>query len=85
MREISTAWIRRAFRRTSGRLPIVGVGGIVAVEHAIEKIRAGATWLQAYSGFVYRGPSFASELHRELDGRLAAQRATLTQWIGSDA
>lgn len=85
LREISTAWIRRAFRRTSGRLPIVGVGGIVAVEHAIEKIRAGATWLQAYSGFVYRGPSFASELHRELDGRLAAQRATLTQWIGSDA
>ena len=85
LRDRATAWIRRAYRRSDGRLPIVGVGGIFQVEHAIEKIRAGATWLQAYSGFVYAGPGFAVDLHRALDRRLEDSGSTLAQWVGSDA
>lgn len=50
------------FRHTQGRLPIVGVGGVFSGEDAFEKIAAGASLLQAYTGFVYGGPRFAVEL-----------------------
>ncbi|MGD9588119.1 MAG: quinone-dependent dihydroorotate dehydrogenase [Pyrinomonadaceae bacterium] len=55
--------ISRIFRRTSGRLPIIGVGGIFSAEDAFEKVRCGASLLQAYTGFVYGGPGFAREVN----------------------
>jgi dihydroorotate dehydrogenase len=49
----------------AGRLPIIGVGGItVDVESAAEKLDAGATLVQVYTGMIYRGPFFAAELAR---------------------
>ena len=53
-------------RATAGRLPIIGVGGIVDVESAAEKLDAGATLVQVYTGMIYRGPFFAAELARGL-------------------
>ncbi|MGH2670844.1 MAG: quinone-dependent dihydroorotate dehydrogenase, partial [bacterium] len=46
--------------------PIIGVGGIFTGEEAIERVRAGASALQAYTGFVYRGPRFPTRVHREM-------------------
>lgn len=62
----STEVIRTIFRHSKGTLPIVGVGGIFSAEDAFEKIASGASLLQAYTGFVYRGPSFASQINRGL-------------------
>jgi dihydroorotate dehydrogenase len=60
LREKSTAVVRRVAART--KLPIIGCGGVSNSESAREKIEAGATLLQIYTGFVYRGPSLIHEL-----------------------
>lgn len=62
LRERSTEVIRHLFRQTQGRLPIIGVGGILSVDDAWEKITAGATLIQIYTGLVYEGPALVSRL-----------------------
>ncbi len=62
----STQIINYIARATGGRLPIIGVGGITDPATAGEKLDAGATLVQVYSGWIYRGPFFAAELARAL-------------------
>jgi dihydroorotate dehydrogenase len=50
----------------SGKIPIIGVGGIWSVEDAREKLRAGASLVQIYTSFVYEGPRLVRELARSL-------------------
>ncbi|MBO8141405.1 MAG: quinone-dependent dihydroorotate dehydrogenase [Firmicutes bacterium] len=59
------------YRRTRGRLPVIGVGGVMSADDAYTKIKAGATLVQVYTGFVYGGPGFAARLARGLADRLA--------------
>ncbi|MBK8303287.1 MAG: quinone-dependent dihydroorotate dehydrogenase [Chloracidobacterium sp.] len=54
--------ISKIYRYSKGKLPIIGVGGIFTAEDAFAKITAGASLIQAYTGFVYGGPSFASDV-----------------------
>lgn len=61
VRELSTLTIRRLAAVLDGRLPIIGVGGISDGESAAEKIAAGASLVQLYTGFIYRGPSLVRE------------------------
>ena len=49
---------------TGGALPIIGVGGVSSGEHAREKLAAGATLVQIYTGLVYRGPALVAECVR---------------------
>lgn len=69
LRRMSTEVIRYVARATGGRLPIIGVGGIMDVDGAAEKMDAGATLIQVYTGMIYRGPFFAAELARGLADR----------------
>jgi dihydroorotate dehydrogenase len=69
LRRRATQIINYIARTTGGRLPIVGVGGITDAESAGEKLDAGATLVQVYSGMIYRGPFFAAELARALADR----------------
>lgn len=62
----STEVIRQIYRLSNGSLPIIGVGGIFTAEDAFEKIAAGASLIQAYTGFVYGGPTFAADVNRGL-------------------
>lgn len=66
----STEIIRHLYRQTRGSIPIIGVGGIFTAEDAWEKITAGASLIQVYSGMVYQGPGIAraivSGLRRQL-------------------
>ena len=62
LRHRSTQIIRYISNATRGKLPIIGVGGITDAESAGEKIDAGATLIQVYTGMIYRGPFFAREL-----------------------
>jgi dihydroorotate dehydrogenase len=56
LRARSTEIIRHIYRQTNGQLPIVGVGGIFSADDAWEKIAAGASLLQIYTGLVFEGP-----------------------------
>ena len=49
-------------QKTKGQLPIIGVGGIMTPEDALEKIKAGASLIQLYTGFVYGGPDFPKQV-----------------------
>lgn len=55
--------IGKIYQYSKGKLPIIGVGGIFTAADAFEKIAAGACLVQSYTGFVYRGFSFASEVN----------------------
>lgn len=65
--ERSTEVIRYLHERSGGAFPIVGVGGIMTPEDAIEKLEAGASLVQVYSGFIYQGPAFARNITRALE------------------
>ena len=62
LRAISTTMIRHIFKQTRGQLPIVGVGGIFSVADALEKIEAGATLVQIYTGLVFEGPGLPKQI-----------------------
>jgi len=61
LRERSTQMVKQLASVLSGRLPIIAVGGISEGTHAAEKIEAGASLVQLYSGFIYRGPALIEE------------------------
>jgi len=57
----------RYLRKQLGKsYPIIGVGGIMSVEDAVEKIKAGADLIQIYTGFVYEGPGFVKRINKRL-------------------
>lgn len=58
----STDVLKKLSTALAGELPIIGVGGIMGGEDAAEKIKAGASLVQFYSGFIYRGPELVSEV-----------------------
>jgi dihydroorotate dehydrogenase len=62
--------IRRVAARGQGALTIVGVGGIETADDVFETLRAGATLVQVYTGFLYEGPGFARRLARGLLARM---------------
>jgi dihydroorotate dehydrogenase len=66
LRALSTEMIRFVAHQTNGRLPIIGVGGILAPADALEKLRAGAGLVQVYTGLVYAGPGLVCAINREL-------------------
>jgi dihydroorotate dehydrogenase len=66
LRERSTEVIRLIARETGGKLPIIGVGGIFRGEEARQKLEAGATLVQLYTGFIYEGPTTVRRIGLEL-------------------
>jgi dihydroorotate dehydrogenase len=58
----STEMIRHIYTQTRGKLPIIGVGGIFNATDAWEKITAGASLIQVYTGLVYEGPGICREI-----------------------
>jgi dihydroorotate dehydrogenase len=69
LRARSTEIIGYIHRATGGRVPIIGSGGVMDAAGAGEKLDAGATLVQAYTGLVYGGPFFARDLARGLAER----------------
>lgn len=57
LRELSTRLVARIYAATKGKLPIIGAGGVFTGADAYEKIRAGASLVQLYTGLIYRGPA----------------------------
>ena len=77
--------LRRLRARTGGRLVLIAVGGIESGDDVWTRIRAGATLVQAYTGFIYGGPLWPRRVHRELAARVrAAGLASIDDAIGAD-
>ncbi len=64
----STEVIRRIKKQSQGRLPVIGVGGILSSADAQAKLDAGADLLQVYTGLIYEGPAFAKRILRGMQG-----------------
>lgn len=62
LRNRSTEMIRHIYKQTRGRLPIIGVGGIFNADDAWEKLTAGASLIQIYTGLVYEGPGLPKKI-----------------------
>lgn len=62
----STEVIRFLAEKSNHTFPIIGVGGIHSAEDAIEKLNAGASLVQLYTGFIYEGPSLIKEINKRL-------------------
>ena len=62
----STEVIRYLNQKLGGSIPIIGVGGIHSTEDALEKLAAGASLIQLYTGFIYEGASLIADINNEL-------------------
>ncbi len=68
--------LRRLYKRTTGRLTLISVGGIESADDVWDRITAGATLVQAYTGFVYGGPAWPRKVNIELAARVWASGAS---------
>ena len=73
LEKISTNMIKKFYKELNGKIPIIGVGGVNSGKTAYEKILAGASLLQLYTSFVYRGPLTAKKIKKELIEILKAE------------
>ena len=85
LRQISTNMIKKFYKELNSKIPIIGVGGVNSGKSAYEKIIAGASLLQLYTAFVYRGPSAAKDIKKELIQILKAEGIkSIKDVIGKD-
>jgi dihydroorotate dehydrogenase len=66
LKDRATEVIRYLAKKSEGKFPIIGVGGISSAEDALEKLAAGASLVQVYSGFVYEGPGLVKSINKKL-------------------
>jgi len=86
LRTRSTEIVRHIRQVTSGRLPVIGVGGVFSGADIWEKLCAGAVLVQAYSGFVYEGPLFVRRAIGELQQIMAAEGVrNLSEVVGKNS
>jgi dihydroorotate dehydrogenase len=71
LRQRSTEVIRFIYKQTQGALPIIGVGGVFTAADAWEKITAGASLVQVYTGWIYQGPAMVPQILRGLVEKMA--------------
>ena len=62
----STEVIRFLSEKSNKAFPIIGVGGIHSAEDALEKLNAGASLIQIYTGFIYEGPDLINQINRKI-------------------
>jgi len=81
----STEVIRHLYRQSKGTLPIIGVGGIFTAADAWEKIAAGASLVQVYTGLVYEGPGICRRIVNGLIAQLQQKESmSLNKAVGCE-
>lgn len=82
---LATKCLSDMYRLTSGKIPLIGCGGVASGAHAYAKIRAGASLVQLYSALVFHGPELIGGIKRELAERLRADGfASVSDAVGAD-
>ena len=66
LKQRSLEVIRYIHKQTEGRLPIVGVGGVMSPQDALDMIEAGASLVQIYTGFIYQGPGLVKQVLKRI-------------------
>ncbi len=66
IKDISTEYVKIFYNELKGKIPIIGVGGVDSGQSAFEKIAAGASAVQLYTGLIYKGPNIVKEIKKEL-------------------
>ena len=66
----STEVIRFLSEKSNKAFPIIGVGGIHSAQDALDKLEAGATLIQLYTGFIYEGPALVKAINKKILERL---------------
>ncbi len=85
IKDISTQFVRRFYKDLKGKVPIIGVGGVDSGESAFEKIAAGASAVQLYTGLIYKGPTIVKEIKKDLIKILKNKGfKSVNEAIGSD-
>ena len=69
LKTASTRTVKQLDRYLQGVIPIIAVGGIDSVASALEKISAGASMVQVYTGFIYQGPKLIQDIKQALDAQ----------------
>lgn len=84
LRDRALALTGRVYQRTNGRLPIIGVGGIASGADVLERLRAGASLVQLYTGFIYGGPAVPARILADILAYLERERIhSVEQLIGA--
>ena len=66
LRHRSTEVIAYLHRKSAGKIPLIAVGGVFTADDALEKLQAGASLVQVYTGFVYEGPALCKKINRKI-------------------
>lgn len=83
--EVSRRFVANVYSKTQGKLPIIGVGGIMSGEDAWNMLTAGASLIQVYTGFIYGGPFFIPSLNRYISRRMKQEGiASVSELTGSN-
>ena len=83
LRSKSTQLIAEMYQQTGGKVPIIGVGGINNGKDALEKLEAGASYLQFYTAFIYHGPPIVEKIKSELSQLLTKRGySSIEQAVG---
>jgi dihydroorotate dehydrogenase len=85
LRDLARARIASVYRRTQGKLPIIGVGGIMNADDALGHIKAGASMVELYTGLIYEGPGLVASMKKELANLLRREGfRSISDAVGSD-
>lgn len=84
LKKRSTKVIRFLYKESNGSIPIIGVGGIFTAEDAYEKIKAGASLVEIYTGLIYEGPGIVKKINKGLVKLLKRDGfTTISEVVGS--
>ena len=86
IKDLSTEIIKKFYKKLNGKIPIIGVGGVDSGEAAFEKIAAGASAIQLYTGMIYKGPMIVKEIKKGLIVKLNEKGfKNISQAVGSNS
>ena len=86
LQKLSLKLIKNFYKSNKGKIPIIGVGGIDSGQSAFEKILAGATAVQLYTGMVYKGPGIVRDIKKELIKILKKEKIkNIQQAVGTNS
>jgi dihydroorotate dehydrogenase len=86
LRDLARDRIASVYRRTQGKLPIIGVGGIMNADDALGHINAGASLIELYTGLIYEGPGLITLMKKDLAALLRREGfRSIGEAVGSAA
>ena len=74
IKDLSTKIIKKFYKEINKKIPIIGVGGVDSGQSAFEKITAGASAVQLYTGMIYKGPGIVKEIKKDLISTLKKEK-----------